>query len=185
VVTISPSPLLVSLDRAVLSLLSTTKAHYEALRGDARREAGLALQALGMDVRVMGWSRRTSLAVDQQWAGGVWDWDEIMRRYNDIKRLDVAVWARDERLVMVSLATMTRAAITVRYVQGDPREGCEFKGKRIPMALEAATRFAQKSGVPELRIQPINDALVHLYETHYGFTLVTPRGEAPYWSRVI
>lgn len=168
-----------------MSLLAVTKAHYEALRGDARLQSGKAAQAQGLDVRYMSCSRRTQEAIAEQWGGGVWDWPEILRRYNDMNRFDVAVWTPDDRLVMVGLATLSKAAINLRYVEGDPRDGCEFKGKRIPLALEAAVRYGQMNGRKELRIHPVNEALAQLYETTYGFTLVKPKGEVPYWKLVI
>lgn len=172
-----------------MSLLAVTKAHYEGLRGDARLQAGKAAQALGLNVRFMSVSRRTYEAIETQWGDARervnWDWQELLRRYSDIKRLDMAVWTPDDRLVMVALATLSKEALTLRYVEGDPRADCEFKGKRIPLALEAGVTFAQMNGLNEIRIQPLNDALARLYEAEFGFTLVSKKGEVPYWRREI
>jgi hypothetical protein len=174
-----------------LSLLQRTKAHYEQCRGDARLQGARAIQALGMNVRAMSCSRRAIEAIKEQWSPlrqpdtPSWDWEEIMRRYSDMKSLDLAVWTPDERLVLVAIATFSPAALTLRYVEADPSPECEFRGKRVLMALEIATRYAQMCGLDELRIHPVNDALVQLYETTYGFTLVKPKAEVPYWSRKI
>lgn len=173
-----------------MSLLARTKAHYEGLRGEARLQAGKAVQAVDLNVRYMSISRRTYEAIGDQWGEArrpeaSWDWEQIMRKHDDINRLDLAVWTPEDRLVAVGLATLSKVAITLRFVEGDPRADCQFKGKRIPIALEATVRYGQMNGVSELRIQPLNDALVHLYETVYGFTLVSKRGEAPYWRREI
>lgn len=168
-----------------MSLLAVTKAHYETLRGDARLQAGKAARARGLDVKFLSCSRRTLEAIKDQWGGGSWDWPEILRRHNDISRFDMAVWTPDDRLVMVGIATLSKPAITLKYVEGDPRADCDFKGKRIPMALEAAVRYGQMNGRGELRIHPANETLVQLYETTYGFTLVKPKGEVPYWKLVI
>ncbi len=172
-----------------MSLLARMKAHYEGLRGDARLQAGQAARALGLNVRYASVSRRTYEAIDNQWGDARervnWDWPQLFRRYNEIKRLDVAVWTPDDRLVMVALATVSKEALTLRYVEGDPRADCEFKGKRIPLALEVAVRYAQMSGLAEIRIQPLNEALTQLYENEFGFTLVSTKGEVPYWCREI
>ncbi len=173
-----------------MSLLARTKAHYEKNRGEAMLGAARALQALGLDVRISNCSRRTIEAIGSDWGDQrrpelSWNWEAILHRYKDLKSLDLAVWTPDDRLVMVAIATVSGAALHLRYVEGDPRADCDFKGKRVLMALEVATRYAQLNGLTELRINPVNDALAALYETVYGFALVTPRGEASYWKRVI
>ena len=171
------------------------KAHYEGLKNAARRAASLALRAAGLHVTIVGWSRRTADAIEGQWGDerrpdASWLWSEIFRRYSDFKNMSFAVWTGDgrgddDRLVAVGIVLLTRTAATVRIVEGDPRAGCEFKGKRVLMALEVATNYALANGLAELRIQPLNDALAKVYEDVYGFSLVKAKGAEPYWRRVI
>lgn len=175
-----------------MSLLHVRKAHYEKLRGDARLQAGKAVQELGLPMRFASTSRRTVEAIAAQWGEArsaqnrpSWDWEQILRKYDDINRLDVAGWTTDDRLAMVALATMTKTAVTLRYVEGDPRADCQFKGKRVALALEVVTRYGQMNGLSDLRIQPLNDALAQRYEIEFGFTLVSTKGEVPYWHREI
>ncbi len=173
-----------------MSLLAGTRSHYENQRGAARLQASQALRVLGLNVEITSCGRNVLHAIESQWGAKrrpelSWDWSEIFRRYSELKTLDMAVWTAGERLAMVGLATASNAALTLRFVEGDPSSDCELKGKRILIALEVSTIYAQMLGLGELRIHPVNEALKQLYESVYGFGLVTPRGEVPYWSRVI
>ena len=53
------------------------------------------------------------------------------------------------------------------------------------MALEASANYAQAAGADELRIHPINAALASLYETTYGFALVSEGAGGPYYAKRI
>lgn len=71
----------------------------------------------------------------------------------------------------------------LRFLEGDPRQDCPLRGKRILIALETAANYAQGRGKKEIRVQPIDDKLVYLYESVYGFVLESPKNEEPYYRK--
>ena len=167
------------------------KKRYQESRETCRREAGLKLsKILGVDFHVSGWSGKGRDALATQWAANgaslsVWDWNEIFRRHHDPDRLDMVIWGTDDRLCGIGLGLTTGQAVDIRYVQGDPREGCPLKGKRTLIFLECAAGYAQLRGKAELRIEPKNQALINLYTKIYGFSLETPRGANAYYKKVV
>jgi hypothetical protein len=167
--------------------LRKAQARYNAMKDEARRRASLRLRdEFGLNIRMTGWSRKAETAF-RLWEGRQvpWDWSEIFRRHREPKCFDIAIWSMDDRLVGLALATMTRAAVTLAFVEGDPKSDCEFRGKRVLIALEACANYAQAAGVNELRGRPMNEALASLYQDTYGFTLVSARGEGPYYAKRI
>jgi hypothetical protein len=175
-----------------LKTLAQTRAHYDGLKDKACLEAGKSLRVqLGIDVRIRRTSRTAYEHIRDYWdvAGrhpdAGWDWEELFRRHREPKRLDMAIWTPTGRLVAMGLATITTAAATVRYVEGDPRADCHLKGKRVLIALEAATNYALGAGLAEIRIEPINGALASMYEKVYGFELVKPPKAPPYYRKGI
>lgn len=171
-----------------MSVLEATRAHYAGLQMEASRVAAQTLRDLyGLDVSILSWTGRAAQALVDQWGGSPsgWDWVEIRRRYREPKSFCFSIWSPQERLVGLALITMTGAAATLRYVEGDPDAGCLYRGKRALIALEVAANYAQGAGLAELRIQPLNQALATLYQDVYGFALVTPRKEAPYYAKRI
>lgn len=128
------------------------------------------------------WSGRAARALED-WPKTVFDWPEIFRRHNDPDRLDMAIWGGQDRLSALALGLTSGQALTLRFLEGDPRQDCPLRGRRIAVALETAANYAQLRGKKEIRVQPINDQLVYLYEKVYGFTLESPRNEAPYYRK--
>jgi len=51
--------------------------------------------------------------------------------------------------------------------------------------LDVATNYTQISGRHELRVEPMNDRLVNLFEATYGFEPVKPRKGSPYWAKKV
>jgi hypothetical protein len=137
---------------------------------------------LGTPVQITEWSRR-ALEGLADWGETRFPWDEIFRRHRDPDRLELAIWSQRDRLSGLALGLTTERSLLLRFVEGDPRSDCPLKGKRILIALEAAAYYAQARGRKEIRVQPIHDKLVHLYENVYGFVLVSPRNEAPYYRK--
>jgi len=137
---------------------------------------------LGRHVTVGEWSGRVWRQLDE-WGETRFDWREIDRRHRDPDRLDIAIWSDNDRLSGLGLGLSTGQAIMLRFLEGDPRQDCPLRGKRILIALEATANYAQGRGKREIRLQPINDKLVYLYESVYGFVLESPRNEAPYYRK--
>lgn len=135
---------------------------------------------IGKPVRITEWSGR---AQRQLWANAHFDWEKIFRQHREPDRLDMAIWSNDAQLSGVALGLTTGQSLMLRFVEGDPRDNCPLKGRRFLIALEAATNYAQARGKREIRLQPINDKLVHLCENVYGFQLESPKNEAPYYRK--
>jgi len=175
-----------------LNTLAQVKAHYEGLPEAACREAGKSLRAAGIDVRLMRASRRAFEYVREHWdAAGRhptcahWNWEEICRSHRAPKTFDLAIWTPDERLAGLALATLTAEAAIIRRVEGDPRDGCALKGKRVLIALEAVSNYALGAGLRELRVEPVNAELASLYERVYGFELHQPKKATAYYRKAI
>jgi hypothetical protein len=94
------------------------------------------------------------------------------------------VW-RAERLAGMFFGTLTGEAFVLRWVEGDPRPDCPLRGRRLLIALDVATNYAQRNGRYELRVEPINEVLINLFERDYGFRAVKPRDSKPYWSKQV
>lgn len=98
-------------------------------------------------------------------------------------RLDLVVWSPGRRLSGLALATISGEAVTVRFVEGDPREGCPLKGWRAAIAIETAHCYAQACGRREVRVTPVNDRVAVLYRDILGFTLETYADGRAYYAR--
>jgi hypothetical protein len=176
-----------------VNTLAQVKAHYDSLKDKACLEASRSLRAfLGIDVRIRRVGRSAHEQVRDLWdpAGrhpdAGWDWEEIFRRHREPKCLDLAIWTgNSDRLIALALATMNSEAVTLRYCEGSPQEGCDYKGKRVLIALEAATNYALGAGLAEIRIVPVNPALASMYEKVYGFELVKQHKAPTYYRRGI
>lgn len=166
------------------AFLERERALYRERQRQAAQKATTDIRAAGLDVTLMHSSNRALEAISDQWGKSYFDWPERVRRYRKHKAFAMAMWS-GERLVGMCLMKVSNSAVTVICVEGAPDDSCQFKGKRLLVALEAATNYAQVCGMDEIRIDPINDALARLYEDVYGFTLVSPRGQAPYYAKRI
>lgn len=147
------------------------------------------LKALGWDVRMSPWSRKANEAVSQQWEPKgrkfPWVWLDIVDHYREPDAFTVAIWTPSDRLVGLSLTTLSKTAATVRYLECDPDQTCEFRGKRAFFCLNTVTNYAQITGRTEIRIEPVNQALASFYESVFGFTLASKGVPRPYyWLKV-
>lgn len=131
------------------------------------------------------WSGRTFAALNEQWPATEFDWLKVRHSFGkNPDRLDVAIWAGD-RLSGLFLATLAGESVTLRFVEGDPRKDCPLVGKRLLIALDAAVNYTQINGRYELRVEPINEKLINLFETDFGFKAVKPRKGSPYWAKQV
>ena len=137
---------------------------------------------LGKQIQITEWSGRAARAL-AGWDKPAFDWPDVFRRHNDPDRLDMAIWCGQDQLCGLGLCLTTANSVVLRFIEGDPRQDCPLKGRRILIALETATNYAQVRGKKEIRLQPKNDDLVYLYEKVYGFVLESPRNEAPYYRK--
>lgn len=163
-----------------------------ARQDEARREAGKTMEAfLGRPLNLGAWSGRVQQAYEEQWLHGQrhndagWDWPEIIRRHrNEPDAMSIAIWS-EARLSGLALAVTNADAITVKFLEGDPRADCPLKGVRALIALEAATMYGQGIGRREVRVEPANDTLATMYRDMLGFALAEPPHGTAYYVRVI
>jgi hypothetical protein len=171
--------------------LKRAENRYQTCAFNARAASVQHLRdALGVSFSLGEWSHRAREAYEAQWlpharhpdAG--WDWPTTFGRYRRVPaRLDLVIWGPDERLCGLGLATTTSESVYFHLVEGDPRPDCPLKGKRLLICLDATATYGQMLGKKELRCRPANVSLGTLYTEHYGFELVTPRKEKPYYKR--
>jgi len=139
---------------------------------------------LGVNFNTSEWSGRTFEALRAQWGNSVFDWERIAVATREPSRFDAAVWVGD-RLCCLLVATLGGEAVTLRWVEGDPRPECPLKGRRLLIALDLVTNYAQANGRYEIRAEPLNSAMVNLFETDYGFHAVKAKGRTPYWRKQV
>jgi len=170
-----------------VSALSASKAHYEDLQTRAARTAAETLRSYGLNLTLLRYSGRVEGAIKTQWSERRvgWDWSAIARSNREFKSFCLAMWTPDDQLIGLALMTLGKHAVTLKFVEGRPSTDCTFKGKRILIALEVATNYAQGAGVDEIRIHPLNDTLAHLYESVYGFEVVKERKSESYYRKRI
>jgi hypothetical protein len=164
-----------------VSSYAQAKVRYAELRGKAYGTAVAKLvPVLGVSFEISGWNRDAEYAYRRQWKTSEFPWEDIFRRYNEADRLDIVIWGPGKRLCGLGLAGTQSAAVEIRYIEGDPRNGCPLKGHRGLIVLEVAANYAQGRGKKELRIQPLNGAVKELYIRVYGFTLVSSHRTGDY-----
>jgi hypothetical protein len=168
------------------------RAKYQSAKDKARQQTVRMLAPqVGVGFTMSGWFRRAREAFAEQWltAGrhedAGWDWEHVFRRYNDPDQLDMVIWLPNNRLCGIGLGVTTSQAVSVRFIEGDPRSDCPLKGRRALIFLECAANYAQSRGKVELRIEPVNEELVNLYTEVYGFTLETPPRRRSYYKRKV
>jgi hypothetical protein len=164
---------------------------YQAKAEQARRLTGAELsREFGVDFHLTHWTVKAADAYAGQWLlrhpeAVRWDWPEMFRRHRNDDRLDMVIWGPGDRLSGLSLAVTTGDAVEIRFLEGDNRLDCPLRGRRIPIALDCAARYAQGRNKWELRVRPLNSALESLYQGTYGFEAVTGKPGGPYWARRI
>ena len=166
--------------------VAVQRAKYISRGYDARKRSEELLgEALGIAFTTSEWSGRTFAALAAQWDRQRFDWARIARAVRtDPSRLDVSVWLGD-RLCCLFVATLGGESVTLRWVEGDPRADCPLRGRRLLIALDIATNYAQRNGRHEIRVEPIDDAMLNLFERTYGFAAVKPKHGSPYWTKQV
>jgi len=141
------------------------------------------------DFKIVEINSRAYEAVRDQWdrhgrkPDADWDWRELMRRYRDPDRLDMAIWSHSNRISGLALAVTTGSAVELKFLEADPRADCPLRGKRALIALETVACYAQARGKREVRVRPINEAVASLYRDVYGFELVAQPKMTSYLMR--
>src|SRR5262245_57327285 len=123
-----------------MSVLARHKARCETDRHSARAQAVKNLTPYLPQFNLSGWGARAREAYLDQWLpdpNRQFDWEGIFRRHNDPDRFDIAIWGPNERLCGLGLGTTTGEALDLRFLEGDPRQGCPLKGRRILILLES------------------------------------------------
>lgn len=140
---------------------------------------------LGVPFSLSPWNPRAQAAYQSQWESPRFDWEKIFRRYTDPDRLDMAVWAGEDRLAALALAVTTGSSLNLLFLEGDARNDCPLRGRRALIALDVAANYAQARGKRELRVWPLNQRLEELYRDIYGFTLAVDQTNKPYWRKEV
>ena len=141
------------------------------------------------DFKIIEINSRAYQAVRDQWdkhgrnPDADWDWRELMRRYRDPDRLDVAIWSQSDRISGLALAVTTGSAVELKFLEAGPRTDCPLRGKRALIALETVSCYAQARGKREIRVRPVNETVARLYRDVYGFDPVTQPKAASYFMR--
>ena len=113
------------------------------------------------DFKIVEINSRAYEAVRDQWdrhgrnPDADWDWRELMWRYRDPDRLDMAIWSHSDRISGLALAVTTGSAVELKFLEADPRADCPLRGKRALIALETVTCYAQARGKREVRVRPM------------------------------
>lgn len=176
-----------------MSSYTAAKQRYAARQDEARRLASHNLQGpLGLSFQLTAWGERARQAYETQWLPAVrhpdagWDWPEIHRRNrNAPDALSIAIWIGEDRLCGLGFAVPSSSAVTLRFLEGDPRPDCPLIGRRALIALEASALYAQGIGRHQIRVEPANETLAALYRDRYGFALVNSEGAPAYYVRNI
>lgn len=166
--------------------LARARERYRNDADIARRKASLILiPHIGLNFFITGWTSRGREAYADHWQSSCFDWPEIYRRHNEPDRLELAIWASDNRLCGLGLGLTTGGAVELRFLEGCRTEDCPLKGFRAAIALEAVACYAQLRGKPEIKVNPINDRLRNLYVDLYGFDEVRKPNREPYFRRMV
>lgn len=170
--------------------MSLPHQRYLRVRLDAYKEAIQNLRAhIKGDFKIVEINSRAYQAVRDQWdrhgrsPDADWDWRELMRRYRDPDRLDMAIWSQSDRISGLALAVTTGPAVELKFLEADPRADCPLRGKRALIARETVACYAQARGKREVRVRPINEAVASLYRDVYGFELVAQPKMTSYLMR--
>jgi hypothetical protein len=123
-------------------------------------------------------------AVQQQWGSSQFDWDAVNSNYRGIDAFKFAIWV-DDILCGLAIATTGDKNVKLRFIEGSPDPNCPLKGRRVLIALEAAANYGQRRGKHVLTLEPLNEKLILLYETAYGFEVVRPSKGPPYCTKGI
>lgn len=152
---------------------------------DAMRRATENIRnQLGVDFQMKEFTRATLDGI-QEWGETDFQWSDILRNLKDPDCFRFGIWVGD-RLTAVAIATTSDRSVCLRYVEADKRENAPLTGLRILIALEAITIYGQLRGKLEVKLEPINEKLVNLYEDVYGFEPIVPRKGLPrYWRKGI
>jgi len=168
-----------------VSAVKNARMRYMQNMHDAMRRASENIRKdLGEEVQLREFTRATLDAIEE-WGPTDFDWNEILLRVRDPDCFRFGIWVGN-RLVAVAIATTSNQSVCLRYVEADKREDAPLKGLRILVALEAITIYGQLRGKTEIKLEPINEDLVSLYENTYGFErIVLRKGPSKYWRKRI
>jgi hypothetical protein len=123
----------------IMTTIAQAKARYAAAADAARRYAALGLRRpLGLDFHIGQWSQKAAQAYAQQWEplerhpDGGWDWPEVFWRHNrEPDRFEMVIWGPGDRLCGLSLASTSSSAVTIKFLEGDPRPDCPASATRL------------------------------------------------------
>jgi len=124
-------------------------------------------------------------AYRNQWEGHPrrrypWPWAEIVEhaRMNEPERFETAVWS-GHTLCGLAIGGTRKQFCRVDYLEGSPVPDHPLRGSVTVIVLGAVVAYAAALGRAEVRlVNPLPAVLPH-YEA-LGFTLASPKGEAPY-----
>lgn len=168
-----------------MNAVKNARMRYLQSMHDAMRKSSENIRKeLGVDVQLREFTRSTITAIEE-WGATEFDWSEILSRVRDPDCFRFGIWFGN-RLVAVAIATTSGQSVCLRYIEADRRDDAPLKGLRILIALEAITIYGQLRGKVEIKLEPIDEGLISLYENSYGFERISPRKGVPkYWRKRI
>lgn len=135
--------------------------------------AGTAFSLKMVDAEACRLWAETWQTVERSEPEGGWDWAEF---HNGTSwrgdQFCIALWHNDTTLCGLALLTVTKAAIQVEVLEGNPDRNHPLKKSVLPILLDASTRFAQVVGRSELRLVEPAEGLIAIYCGVYGFEFV-------------
>lgn len=164
---------------------------------DARQQACVNLAAdIPVAFHISEMTNKSDEAWKSQWVphsnrmppDGGWNWPDYRTAITySVDEFSMAIWTEDEsRLSALAVGKLTTKAVRLKAIERDPRPDCPLSGCALLIILEAATLYAQAMGREQVHlVDPVNQALVDLYENAYGFKCVNVgRTEAYCWKEV-
>jgi hypothetical protein len=169
---------------------SSAEARYRETRRLAFQQAQeeLADAGIGVDLRSID---AAAMEAFSAWPPRrvAWPWPDLAAdwRKGHPDRFDLAVWS-DGALCALAMGRPAPKAphMSLHYMEANPDPVNPLRRRVAAVVVTSLQAYAMVLGKRELRLIDPLPAVVPFYcSTRMGFTLVTPRGEAPYCRRSI
>jgi hypothetical protein len=141
-------------------------------------------------------SKKSDQAWDSQWRAlstrkppnGGWNWPSCRSTYGrDTSSMLAAMWCRNEtELCGFVLLRMNSTACRIAMVEGSPDPHHSIRGMVLPVAVELASMYAQKTGRRDVWVSgPINAMVLQYLMNAYDFEAVSPKNGFAFCRREV
>ncbi len=144
----------------------------------------IAAETRYRDIRLAA-HKAAETIVREEWAGHPnrrypWPWQAMLDnlRKNEPDRFELALWS-ENTLCGLAVGSTRRSFCRVDYLEGSPEPDHPLKGYVAMIMVGAVVAYATALNRPEVRLCDPIPVMTRKYQS-LGFSLVTPRGEAPY-----